>query len=361
MPTPNPLLDLDPGIGQVACSVRFDICSAASPASLPVIHPPRADMQIVNNPSAAVKRILRNFEVLPEEADQIDLFRDRVCPKLVLEDGTVWPLGEFLFVTEEFTVATSGRPLRTTLFDQTWLLTLNRVNHFGVQEGGDPVSAIAQLAYEVPALDPERFLIYQDGQVPLLDSPVSWPSGTSRMQMMNELAELAGYFSPYFDNHGNFVVRPIGDLAPSDDAHRYDSTHPRIVAGTYVKNPNRLQAPNVYVALNSGSQGGEIAGTYRIPSDEPNSVENRGIEIPEVIRSQGPNSAATAVSIAQARAMSDPKSYGQAQFTSPPDPRHDTYDVVVVDGDVYWEADWSMDLKPGGAHVHNLRRVLGDE
>jgi len=357
MGTPNPLLDLDPGIGQVAASFRFDVCSAATPTSIPVVHPIRTNMQIVNNPYANVRRVLRSFEIPPDESEQIDLFRDRICPKLVLEDGTVWPLGEFLFVTEERTVATSGRPLRTTLFDQTWLLTLPRINHFGVDEGQDPIAAIVELAGEVNALDPENFVVIQSGEVPLVNSPISWPSGTPRLRMMNELAELAGYFPPYFDHEGSLIVRPIGPFQVTEDALVYDSTSPRIKAGTYVVNPNRLQAPNTYVALNSGSQGGEISGVFRIPSNEPNSVERRGIEIPEIIRVQGPNSASNSTAIAQARAEADPRAFEQVQFVSAPDPRHDTFDVVVVDGTTYWEADWSMELRPGGNHVHNLRRV----
>ncbi len=44
-------------------------------------------------------------------------------------------------------------------------------------------------------------------------------------------------------------------------------------------------------------------------------------------------------------------------LNTPPDPRHDSYDVIFWLGSLWLELGWSMTLTPGGVMGHTLRKA----
>jgi len=354
----NELLDLLPHVGQVASSVEFELVTEG--VSLPIgrLHPASDErMSIQNQTTGNIKRTLRGFYLNAEEAVDINLFRDRIKPFFVLEDGTRWPMGEFLFASEDRTETTAGRPLATTLFDQTSILGNPRPNAFGLDTGEAIVFWIDRMAEESGIATARRRTVGNNDIV--VNDPVSWPSGTPRMRIMNELAELAGYLTPYFDNNGILIIRPNPEVRAGPDSMPYDERSPRIFVDSLTRAPNLLDSPNRFIAINSGSQQAEIVGVFDVPDHYPQSIKNRGYEVPKIIRTQGLDSTESAARLAHVAANQDPSNYEVVQFDSPPDPRHDTFEIVVLNGgEVYIEIDWTMDLEPGGTMRHNLRRSL---
>jgi len=47
----------------------------------------------------------------------------------------------------------------------------------------------------------------------------------------------------------------------------------------------------------------------------------------------------------------------RANFNTPPDPRHDSYDVCIFAGERWREVAWSMTLEEGGIMSHTLIRA----
>jgi len=351
------LLDLDPGIGQVASSVRFDLCTRDGVSLLGELNTATdASLSIKNNTTANIKRTLTGFEIDAEQSVDVDLFSARVCPKFVLESGREYPLGEFLFVTEDRLVSTGGRPITTTLYDQGFILAQPRSMPFGCDRGHNLITPMVMLAQEA-GIDQSRMIVtYNEDKI--VKDPISWPTGTLRSKILDDFAQLAGYFSPYFDNEGFLIIRPSLALDVDDSTLRYDQGG-SIIADSYSIIPNLLQAPNVYLVINNGSQESEVAARFEIDPTAPNSISNRGFEIVEVVKTQGINSSSSAEDIGRAQANQSPKNFEQAQFDSPPDPRHDTFDTVLMEEtDLYIEVDWSMELAPGGSMRHNLRKVV---
>jgi hypothetical protein len=46
----------------------------------------------------------------------------------------------------------------------------------------------------------------------------------------------------------------------------------------------------------------------------------------------------------------------QIQFSTPPDPRHDSYDVCLLQGQLWLERSWSMTLVEGASMQHTCTR-----
>ena len=53
----------------------------------------------------------------------------------------------------------------------------------------------------------------------------------------------------------------------------------------------------------------------------------------------------------------DAADYTCVSFSSAPDPRHDTFDVIDLLGVRYREQRWSTRLEEGAVMAHDLRRV----
>jgi hypothetical protein len=358
MPVPaNELLDLALHVGVVFSTVKWNLTTQGQTRAIGELHPSSDERVSVNNDTSGnIKRTVKGFELDATEALDINLFRDRVRPEFFLEDGTRWDMGEFLFSSDDRVVTTAGRPLSTTLFDQCFLLGNPRPNPFGLDKDDLIVFWIDRMAEEAGIPLERRKVVGNDDL--RINDPISWPGATPRMRIMAELAELAGYYSPYFNNAGDLVVRPIGEVKAGPDAIFYSNSNPRIFADSYNRAPGLLEAPNRFIAINNGSQEAEIVGVFDVPDSAPHSIKNRGFEVVKIIRTQGLDSTDSAAALAHTAAVADPGNYEQVTFDSPPDPRHDTFDIVVIDDEAFIELDWNIEVNPGGAMNHNLRKSL---
>jgi hypothetical protein len=184
--------------------------------------------------------------------------------------------------------------------------------------------------------------------------PIANPPGTSFAAAMSEVTSLAGFLPPHFDRDG--VLRLVSPPKLSEKPVKvYDETN--ILSATRVRNDNLLDAANVIVVLASGGTGSEIFGVAEVPPNAPNSVQNRGGQrVAKVIRMQGISSSSQAEAIAKQIAATSSDDFEQLEFQSVPDPVHDTFGIVEVNGVAYRELSWSMDLSVGGTMSHRLVR-----
>lgn len=358
-PTPfdgDPLLDVAPWVGQMASSFRWTLVTQQTYSILGELHPFRdVTPQMTNDPSRTVKRQISNVVIPPDEVADINLFRDRVIPELVLEDGRSFPLGVFMFLAPTRNRSSRQIPLATKLVDQGFQLDQGTRTSTSIPAGGSITETMATvIAGAGFVIDQVRL----SGSTIKAGDAIAWPSGTSRARIVDELAELLAWYSPYFDNDGVLVGRPVDALTftPLID---YVPIESRIYADSIEETDSLLEAPNVYIVLNSGGTPGEVAGEYLVPEEAPHSVANRGFDIVEVTRMQGVTDTEQAEAIAQANALQSPGDFRRVKLTSPPDPRHDTYDLVQWDGELWREVSWSMQMLPGGEMVHDLRKVFG--
>lgn len=356
------------GWSQQSTSFRFELLneSLVYIGELPVT----GTVKIDNNINRTLKRQMSNLTLPPSVIGEIDVLRARVRPVIQYSDGAEYPLGVFMFtdasVTRsnfaggEFTHPGDNGTASMSLHDQMTLLDAASDRPIAFPPGTPITTAIDSLLALVAATSPGITWSIETSDSAIRGS--DWfvkPPGSNILSTLNELSSMASMYSIYCDNFGEFIVKKV----PEIDTVPVFSYNPgeNVFDDTIVESTDLLNLPNRYIVINSALTDQVIYGSYDIPSNAPHSVQNRSRLVTEVIDMQGISSSQEAAAAAQARARSDASSYQWVDFDTVPDPRHDTFDLVGWDGDVYREQSWSLTLAPGGVHHHELRRVYNPD
>jgi hypothetical protein len=353
VPTTTELLDLD-GVAARTSTFRLDVVDA----SLTLIGTLGAGADqpasVENNINRTVKRTMSGVRIPPSELAAVRPYSDRVRPVMVLENGVELPVGVFLFGDLSRTIDTAGTEAEASLVDQTVILDTGIAEPYSVPAGKSLTVAMGEILAASPVA---AYDVAQTGQV--AGSPLAWPAGASRLRVLSDLAATAGFYSPYFDNAGTCRLVAVPDLSAASASIVYAQggvDTGRVIRGSIVRSDDTLGAPNRYVAVDASGQGGGFVGAYDVPATAPHSAANRGFVISRTVEVQGLATQADATAAAKAAGLQD-TSYEHLQFASPPDPRHDTFDVVEFDGAVWREQSWTMTLREGEPMKHVLRRV----
>lgn len=354
MLTPNRLLDLQADVGEVASTFIWELLDKSYNV-IGQIHP-ALGASMDNNTTSQVMRAVHNVKIPQSERINIDVLRDRVRPSMVLQDGTVWPLGVFFFTSDQIIESTATIPFDTTLLDQRFLLTSTLPFSFGVSVGRQIRDAIIEV---IQAVGITRYSV-DASSVKVSGDPINWSPDVTGLTVLESLAQRCGFFPPYFDNDGTLILR-AQDILQSGIGHQYSRQGGRIIVNSLRSTSSLLTAPNAYKVIGSGATQGEVSAIAYIDPSLPQSRERRGITIMKTIRLQGVGSNADALALAQANAREDVNQFSTAELTSAPDPRHDTFDIVQTDQELWREVGWAMEMKPGGAHSHQLvKKILQD-
>jgi hypothetical protein len=186
-----------------------------------------------------------------------------------------------------------------------------------------------------------------------IGEPIVEATGNPFASTMGGLCRLANFLPPHFDRFGVLQARPVPSLDDAPDV-TYDSTS--ILAESRTHSDNLLEAPNVYVVVGTGASKSEIVAVSEVPVSSPNSVANRGRQVVKIIREQGLSSVVQAEQLAATYAASSLDTFGVVEFSTLPNPAHDCYNLVAVNGVTYREREWSMSLEPGGTMEHRVSR-----
>lgn len=309
---------------------------------------------ISNDTDRTVKRQLSGLTLDPRQLGDINPLEQRLAVSMVTDDGE-YPLGVFLFSSYDRKRSTRGEFPSPTLSDQCVILDQPSDTTLSIAPGTLVTDAIRArvAAFGVP------FIIEMEGSTARTGSaPMSWPGGTSRLTIINELAAVAGFYSAHFDNLGRLVFkRPTTVIEPVDADLVYDlDGTSRVIAESIVVSDSLIDAPNRYVVRDTSATDSPIFGSYDVPAAAPHSAANRGYVVAVNLDRQGIGTKAQADAAARAAALSGTV-YEWLGFASAPDPRHDTFQTVAFDGIVYRETGWSMTLRDGEPMTHDLRRT----
>lgn len=360
--TAEDVLDMVPGLGVVKSSMVFDILDK-NLNFLFRVHPVTSDaVSIVANTASTVKRTLSSFHLDQDEEPLIDIFQHRLRPSWKVEApaGTVlYPLGVFIFSDANRPRSTAGLELKGSMYDQTVILDQGIGGSFGLPTGTLISDAILSIAAGVGLSGP---LVNIDYSAALTTAPIAWRLGTSRYKILNELAQIAGYYPAFFDNNGvlRFKLAPpsLTNIFPD---HTYNGgPSSRMIAGSLLETDDQATSPNRWLVVNSGSTDVEISGYYDLPASAPGSFANRGYRIVKRVDEQGIESSAQATARAQQLAITDFNAFGWVQFNATPDPRHDLFDTVEYLHENYYEVGWTLRGTVGGPHTHKLRKIYTD-
>jgi len=308
--------------------------------------------KISNDSSRKIKRTLSGLEVDPVAAETLDTIGARIRPTFVLEDGTTWPQGVFLFVDAARNRNRAGLELDGSLHDQLFILDqpTDKTVSFG---RGRNLSACLESVVNRYGI--RRASIESTSRN--VGTPIAWAAGeTTGLSIMEELCTMAGFYSPYFDNQGKLVIRAAPSPRNAIPDYSYDiGPRGRIVADTPVESDDLLDAPNVFIVIDDSATKTPIVGRYELPASSPISIANRGYAVSETKSMQGLHDQAAAENAARAMAAESAAGFNAYQFDAIPDYRHDTFDVLTYTGIVCREIKWDLDCDPTGLMSHEVR------
>jgi hypothetical protein len=356
------MLDISTALGQRAATFRYELINGLTGVRLGNVTPMRTTIPVLtHNTQNTIVRSLTGITFGRDDTAAMNPITDRIVPYMVIgtPDGDLeFPLGRYMYDSTSQAVNTGGNLASNNLFDEMFIidqqmskgfnaiLTPLFVNNISVQD------AIARLLAPLVDAGLIRYLI-EDSPLP---ASGSWAAGTSRASVLSDLCKQGAYFQPWFDNDG--VLRIIRAFNPADVQPNFDfdATY-GVIRDTISYTNDLLTAPNQYVVIdNSGTTTSPIVGTYDVPSTAPHSLANRGFYVPRIYDIQGAGSTPQANAMAATIAQQDIV-YERTQLSTAPDPRHDSYDVILWLEEKWMEIAWSMQLEEGGPTVRTLRKA----
>jgi hypothetical protein len=351
---PRDLLDLPAHVGQRAVSFRFDLIDGRTGVRRGSLTPLRGSTpSLAHDVTSTIVRRVSGVTLGVEDAARLKPLTDRVAVSMVVGDRqrSVYPLGRYMVADTVEVVRSGGSTAPLTLFDEMFIVDqeLDR----GFDAGGQLVDqAVSRLLDGLPI-----------GEV-VMDSTEqasvsSWSPGTSRASALRDLSTTGGYFKPWFDHGGRLRLRRAFEPANQTPTIDLDASR-RVLRGSISRVSDLLTAPNRFVVVSNdpGPDAAPVVGTYDVPASAPHSIAQRGFVLPKVVEAQLPSQAQAMVYV---RTLGLQQTiYESVELSTPPDPRHDGYDVVRWDGLLWLETGWTMPLTPGGEMRHKLRRAYPD-
>lgn len=310
---------------------------------------------IDNQVDRTVKRTLDNVQLLPTTAADVNPQTDRMEVTMILSDGSRWPLGVFLFSANNRPVFGWGSPLLPSFGDQTTILAQPTAVPISVRPGSRIIDVLVERLsnYRLP-----RGVVMDDTDATTgTKAPMVWPPGTLEVEILDAVAKVAGFNSGYFDNTGIYTIaapRGTGAGAGADHFYDYDANQ-RIISDTLVYSDDLLDQPNRWLVIDSSATDNAIYASYDLPAADPSSASSRGFVQTAVLTPQSVGSIANAHALAM-KAGKAARTTESVTFSSPLDPRHDTFDTVQVLDKVYREQQWSLPLKEGQPMTHQAHR-----
>ena len=218
----------------------------------------------------------------------------RVRPVQVIDGLPENPLGVFLLSSAKEEWSDTGRTWAVSLLDRTTVPQQDRVSEaYSVAAGTLILQKVAEIldsCGEYIAVNASSTLATSSGMV--------WEAGTSKLKIINDLLDVAGYNALWMDGYGNFQTTPR--VLPADRPTTYDLLGlPRelrdgqkaIYLPTWARERDSFDVPNEVIATEaangdtpalSGSwQNTDPTSKYSIPSrGRTISYPLDGVEVP---------------------------------------------------------------------------------
>lgn len=345
-------LDLEDFVGIRTATYRFRLFNGLTNEDLGDITPYIQGARLSHDTGRTVKRSL-NFNIGVEDTSAINPVTDRVEVFMIISDLS-YPLGRYMFTDDLESVSTGGNQASVQMVDEMFIVDQPIETSFSNKISGGVVTESVQAAILRLLLDlPNLSLIMESSDLP---ASLTAFAGSRRGSILETLAVQGDYETPWMDNNGFFRMIRTVDAATAPATFDYDTRH-QIYRDSITRTTDILNAPNRFVVVSNGSEATStpIVGIYETPPTAPHSIAERGFVIPLVVDAQ-------ATSLAQATFMA--RNLGlratvteTVQFTTPPDPRHDSYDVLFLEGSHWLETAWGINLVEGGDMTHTATRA----
>jgi hypothetical protein len=357
--------DFAAGRGQRVGTFRFELLDQTNSSIGDLTADMSSPVSISNRINRAVKRTLDGLRLPPSVTQDIDTLRHRIRAWGRLETMEEVPLGVFLFADASRTLALSAGGYYQLLGESWWtegtcmdqLATLNQGSR-GINFYPAGYRVYDALVQQMEAAGVVEYDI--DATEARIAQPVVWKPNHNRLTIVNELLAMAGFYSLWYNGAGRAQLRKVPALDAATPTVLYTAGS-GVYLDSIVKTDDQLKMPNSYVVINSSFTDSPIWGEWLVPASAPHSFDNRGFYVTHETDMQGVESMDAAAEAAKAVGQSDYASYRWLNFTTPPDLRFDTFDVLGwLDGDRYRSQGWDLTCLEGEDMQHEARRIWSD-
>lgn len=348
---PDPLLDLDSYVGQRSATFTFFLIDGVTGQQIQQLYPYRDSVPTLSHDtSRTIMRQVSNLFFDRIDTAALNTVRNRVRIFMNFPGRTPYLLGTYMFVDQARLQFTSGIESNASLLDTMFIVDQQLEQSISFNNVVVSPTALNKVMQGVP-------VPFQTEASNLLTIG-SWVAGTNRGQVVNDLALDGDYFAPWIDNNGVMQFVRSFDPATRIPNFNYDSGN-RVIRSSVLRTDDLLNAPNRFVVISNGNNNdvearSAIVGRYDVPASAPHSIANRGFVIPQVTDRQigtTEQAIAIAANLGQRQTI-----FERVALETPPDPRHNSYDVFRFDGENWLEISWSMSLIEGGTMTHVGRK-----
>jgi len=343
-------LDLPAYRGQRSELFTFGWVNGVTGEVLGELHPERGSPPQLSHDSTGTTKRRLTFQLGADETAAIDPITDRVLPAMTV-GGVTWPLGRYMFTDQDLAADTGGERGAYTLLDEMFAVDQQLETSF-TSTDNVRLAILALLAGARGAVNLPPVI-----EATSFSASGSVTVGQSRGQGLDSYATQGDYFSPWFAH--DQALHMIRTFDPADEVPDLDfDAGGKVVRDTIHKRSDVLTAPNRFVVTSTAADAassGALVGVYDVPSSAPFSEQQRGFRIVDVSQAQ-------LVTPAQVTAAARNRGlratvYNRVTVTTALDPRHDSYNVIRFLGDNWLELGWTMELRPGGAMQHTMRKA----
>jgi hypothetical protein len=347
-------------VGQRAATFRFVLINEIGAQSPIDIHPLRDTVPTLSHDtSRTIKRQITGLTLGVADTAIVNVIQSRILVYMIL-GGVQYPLGRYMFADRARLFYSNGRITNATLYDEMFMVDQQIETAFSPQIAvniGSPASfancdkAIRRLLVNIAVtLEIEPTQYYTIG---------AWNAGTTRGQIIEQMALDGDWFSPWFGNDTHMHFIRAFDPATAVPTFDLDVGN-RVIRDSIIETDDLLTAPNRFIVVSNGAATEDTAATPTVgradvPITAPHSIENRGFVIPSVIERQV-NTQAQIAAIAKNLALRQTV-LERVELATVPDPRHDSYDVIVWQGENWLELAWTLPLTEGAAMGHVMRKA----
>jgi hypothetical protein len=347
----NATLDGAPYVGQRVATYRYALVDFVT-GYRRVIHPVvDQSSQLRHDTQAIVKRTLTGVRLDKNDTAAFNSVSSRLELSMIIR-GEEFKLGHYVPSDWVQLRTTSGNQSITSFYDENFIIDQQLPNAFGANTvAGEPVSSALQRFLSRYPID------YHIQEPSTLTTLGSWGAGTRGGQVLTQLALDGDYLSPWFDHNSVLQLRRTFD--PTHELPDFDFDHSgHVLRDSIIESDNLVSAPNRFVVVGNGAGAFDtpVVGSADVPSSAPHSVTNRGFVVSDVTARQVTSieqAGRIASSLAQSQTL-----FQQVELDTIPDPRHDSYDVILWRENKWIEIKWTLPLNAGGRMSHTLRRVF---
>lgn len=232
---------------------------------------------------------VRNRDGKEVEADWLN---DEIMPVLVA-DGTESPLGVMMPVKVTPRKQKNVETLEIQAYDRCWRLRDTKVEGSLYLTAG---TAYLTAVEEMLSASGITNMLITPSNATLTEDRQDWETGTSYLQVINQLLGEINYKQLWFNESGFAIIEPISTPTAQNIQHiltnqERDPWNPKeaeaiSVVPTITRETDLYEAPNVFICVcsNADKEGGMVATAENTNPQSPLSIMRRGRRIATVVR-----------------------------------------------------------------------------